>query len=67
MNRRRRSLSINRSLIYAHIFRNIPDQLEIFSYYSGIFYKTLNLLIYNHLIIHIWSLYKNIILFQKIC
>ena len=42
-----------RILIYARIFRNIPDQLEIFSYYSGIFYKTLELLIYNHVIIHI--------------
>ena len=42
-------------------FENISDQLEIFSYYSGIFYKTLKLLIFNYLIIHIWSFYKNIL------
>ena len=54
---------------YSLILYNIPDQLEIFSYYSGIFYKTRELLICNHLIIHIWSFDKNIldILFQKIC
>ena len=56
---------------YSLILYNIPDQLEIFSYYSRIFYKTLELLICNHLVIHtsIWSFYKNIldILFQKIC
>ena len=43
----------------AGIIRNIPDQLKIFSYYSGILYKTLELLICNHLIIHFWSFYKN--------
>ena len=46
---------------YSLILQNIPDQLEIFSYYSGIFYKTLELLIFNHLIIHFSSLYKNIL------
>ena len=48
-------------------FINISDKVEIFSYYSGIFYKTLEILICNHLIIHNWSFYKNIldILFQK--
>ena len=50
-------------------FEICPDQLEIFSYYSGIFYKTLELLISNHLIIHIWLFYNNIhdSLFKKIC
>ena len=38
-------------ILYARIFRNIPDQLELYSYYSGIFYKTLELLICNHLTI----------------
>ena len=55
--------------IFSYFIKYSRSIRNILVLFRNILQKTLELLICNHLIIHIWSFYKNIldIIFQKIC